>query len=181
MADLTQTRMTIAEFKQLPESSEHIELLYGELVMSPAPKNKHQSAVGKSLLLLNQLTSKGEVVLSPMDVYLDDENVVQPDVFWVSGPDSLCQLGADDYWHGAPDLVVEVLSPGSALRDKTTKFKLYERHGTREYWLVDPEAQYVEVWRLENGTFLRVGVFGPADKFESPLLGQPVDVSVLFQ
>ena len=180
MADLTQTRMTVAEFKQLPESSEHIELVDGEIVMSPTPKYKHQRLIFPLAQLLDQLTNTGSVVVSPMDVYLDNENVVQPDVFWVSGPDSRCQLGEDDYWHGAPDLVVEVLSPGTALRDKTVKFDLYEKCGVREYWLIDPEAQYVEVWRLENGQFRRVGVFGKNDEFESPVLGQLVKVAVLF-
>ena len=180
MADLTQTRMMAAEFKQLPESSEHIELVDGEIVMSPTPKNRHQSVVGNGFTLLRQITSSGSVVVSPMDVYLDNENVVQPDVFWVSGPDSRCQLGEDDYWHGAPDLVVEVLSPDTALRDKTVKFHLYEKHGVREYWLIDPEAQYVEVWRLENGELRRVGVFGKNNEFESPVLGQLVKVAVLF-
>lgn len=181
MADLTRTRMTAAEFKQLPESSEHIELLDGEIIMSPTPKYKHQRLIFPLARLLDQLTDRGTVVISPMDVYLDDENVVQPDVFWVSGPESLCQLGDDDYWHGAPDLVIEVLSPGTALRDKTVKFDLYEKHGVREYWLIDPEARYVEVWRLENGEFQRVGVYGSADRFESPVLNQAVNVTVLFQ
>ena len=181
MADLTRTRMTAAEFKQLPENGELIELLDGEIVMSPTPKYKHQRLIFPLARLLDQLTDRGTVVLSPMDVYLDNENVVQPDVFWVSGPESLCQLGDDDYWHGAPDLVVEVLSPGTALRDKTVKFDLYEKHGVREYWLIDPDAQYIEVWRLESGTFRRVGVFGPADKFESSVLSQIIEVSRLFQ
>ena len=180
MADLAQTRITAAEFKQLPESSDHIELVDGEIVMSPTPKYKHQRLILPLSHLLDRLTNSGTVVLSPMDVYLDDENVVQPDVFWVSGSDSRCQLGDDDYWHGAPDLVVEVLSPGTALRDKTVKFSLYEKHGVREYWLIDPDAQYIEVWRLENNAFQRIGVFGAADQFESATLGQTVNLAVLF-
>ena len=88
-------------------------------------------------------------------------------MFWVSGADSLCKLGADDYWHGAPDLVVEVLSPSTALRDHGVKFGLYEQHGTREYWLIDPAAEFVEVFRRENDAFVRFGAFGNAETFRA--------------
>jgi Uma2 family endonuclease len=121
------------------------------------------------------------VVISPMDVHLDDENVVQPDVFWVSGADSLCKLGEDGHWHGAPDLVVEVLSPSTALRDHGVKFALYERFGTREYWLIDPEGEFVEVFHREGEIFRRFGVFGREDVFAlSVLLDVTVQVSALF-
>ncbi len=180
MADRTQIRMTAAEFKQLPESSEHIELIYGETIVSPTPKFVHQKLVFLIAKLVESLTSKGTVVLSPMDVYLDDENVVQSDIFWVSGPESNCQLGDDDYWHGAPDLVVEIASPSTARLDRTVKFDLYEKFGVREYWLVDPLAQYFEVWKLGAGKFQRGGAFGPSDKFESAVLSQTVDMAAVF-
>src|SRR3954471_15166355 len=116
MVEITQTRthVTLDEFKALPESLDHIELIAGELIMSPTPKYKHQNIVGNGYSELKAKRTSGTVVVSPMDVYLDEENVLQPDVFWVSGADSLCQLGADGYWHGAPDLVIEVLSPSTA-------------------------------------------------------------------
>src|SRR5690606_22104288 len=101
MSDIARTRVTLEEFKALPESLDHIELIDGELILSPTPKFKHQNAVGNVLVMLKQL-SQGKAVVSPMDVYLDNENVLQPDVFWVRGADSLCKLGEDGYWHGAP-------------------------------------------------------------------------------
>lgn len=80
-----------------------------------------------------------------------------------------------------PDLVIEVLSPGTALRDKTIEFELYERYGTREYWLVDPDALYIEVWRLDESTFARFGVFRSGGMFESAVLGQMVEAALVFK
>ena len=116
-----------------------------------------------------------------VEEHLDDENVVQPDVFWVSGVESLCKLGADGYWHGAPDLVVEVLSPSTALRDHGVKFALYEQHGTREYWLIDTEGEFVEVFHREGERLTRFGVFGTKDSFAlSVLSAAEIPVSILF-
>ena len=95
MAETVRERITIEEFLQLPETNTPSELIQGELIVSPAPIHAHQRIVGKFFLYLTQLTGKstlgGEVVVSPSDVHLDNENVVQPDVFWVSGADSRCR------------------------------------------------------------------------------------------
>ena len=180
MVDIPRTRTTLDEFKALPESLDHIELIAGALVMSPTPKYKHQNIVGNGLVVLKQLP-EGKAVVAPMDVYLDDENVVQPDVFWVSGADSPCKLGGDGYWHGAPDLVLEVLSPSTAKRDHGEKFDLYQRHGTREYWLIDPEAEFVEVFRRDGDAFVRYGVFGREASFALGVLPNiQIQVSTLF-
>jgi Uma2 family endonuclease len=181
MADITRTRMTLDEFKALPESMEHNELIEGELIGSPTPKYKHQNAAGNTATELKQRVPQGKVVIAPMDVYLDDENVVEPDVFWVSGENSLCKLGEDGYWHGAPDLVIEVLSPSTALYDHGVKFKLYERFGTHEYWLIDPEGEFVEVFRRQDDTFVRFGVFGRDASFALSVLPDvTIQVSTLF-
>lgn len=174
MADVTKTRMHAEEFLALPESNLPIELIDGEVIMSPSPKDIHQKVVGLLHQLLVKLTSGGEIRLSPMDVHLDDLNILQPDIFWVSGPDSLCQLGEDGYWHGAPDLVVEVLSEATTLRDRREKFNLYEKHGSREYWIVDTTGRYVEVWQRIGEQLQRVGVYAADESFESPLLGGKV-------
>lgn len=96
MVEQTQTRMTAAEFQRLPESSERIELINAEMIVSP-PRHRHRNGIGNLHLMLAGLIPSGSVVLSPMDVYLSDTDVVQPDLFWVSGPESKCKLGADDY------------------------------------------------------------------------------------
>jgi Uma2 family endonuclease len=180
MADITRTRMTAAEFASLPETPTPPELIDGEVIVSPTPRNTHQAVVRSLLLALTRL-GEGEAILSPMDVYLDDDNVVQPDLFWVSGAKSRCQLGEDDYWHGAPDLVVEVLSPGTARRDRGDKYDLYQRHGVREYWIVDPAARFVEVFVYQGEGFTRQGLYGPEETFASSVLaGREIGLEQIF-
>src|SRR5687768_3772146 len=98
------TQMTAHEYKQLPETTQPTELINGEMIVSPTPKLTHQMISIRLSVLLSQLITTGMVISAPMDVYLDGLNAVQPDVFWVSGPDSLCKRGEDDYLYGAPDL-----------------------------------------------------------------------------
>ena len=175
----TKTRLTAAAFFQMPETNTPEELLDGEVIMSPPPVPKHQSVAFKTGKLLDSLIPNGEVFVAPVGVLLDEANVPEPDVVWVS-ESGTCRIG-ERYLEGAPDLIVEVLSPGTALRDKTTKFRLYERHGVKEYWLADPDAQYLEVWRLDEDRFIQQGVYGPGATFESAALGgKTVDLSAVF-
>jgi Uma2 family endonuclease len=175
------TRITASDYALLPETTVPTELIDGEIFVSASPKEKHQKVVGQTFQLVSSLKKVGTVVFAPMDVYLDEHNVFQPDIFWVSGEASLCQLGSDDYWHGAPDLVCNVLSPGTAKRDRDDKFKVYERTGVRELWLIDPLNVYVEVYILQNNQLMRQGVYEPEDTFQSPVLdNQPVEVKRLF-
>jgi Uma2 family endonuclease len=115
-----------------------------------------------------------------LDVYLGDDNVVQPDVMWIA-PDSPCTIG-EKHLDGPPDLVVEVLSPSTAHLDKTGKFHLYERHCVREYWIVDPVHKLMEVWALQAGAYRQQGIYGPDESFPSPVLGgQPVAMQAVFE
>jgi Uma2 family endonuclease len=176
-----QTRMTAKEFLALPESNQPVELIHGEVIMSPTPTPSHQRVVGDVFFFVKQMAKAhgGQAFVAPLDVYLDEENVVQPDVLWIA-PDSRCTVG-DSCLNGAPDLVIEVLSPSTARRDKTVKFRLYEKHGVREYWMVDPAAQYVEVWQAEAGKFAQKGVYGPGEKFNTAVFpgGEAVDVTAI--
>ena len=175
MAEATRTRMTAAEYAELPETNTPTELIHGQLIVSPSPKTYHQEIAGESYALIRRIAPSGKVLFAPVGVFLDADNVVEPDVFWVSGPDSTCQRGEEGYWHGGPDLVIEVLSPGTAKRDRTIKKDLYEQHGTREYWLVEPYTQLTEVWLLDaSGLFEQLGIFDPGDQFTSPVLGDKV-------
>jgi Uma2 family endonuclease len=184
MATIERVRMTPAEFKQLGETVQPTELIDGEVIVSPTPRNIHQESVGETYFFLKQLSRQnpaaGRAVIAPMDVWLG-EDCVQPDVFWVSGEGSQCKLGEDGYWYGAPDLVVEVLSPSTAHRDRGVKFDLYEKHGVREYWLADPDGQYIEVYGRENERFVRVGVFTGEQTFSSTVLGVNVNVGTLLK
>ncbi|MBC7814895.1 MAG: Uma2 family endonuclease [Burkholderiales bacterium] len=179
MSDATRIRMTLAEFKAMPETSGFVEFIAGEVIVSPTPKYPHQQSVAKIHLYLDGLDLAGEIVLSPMDVYFG-EDALEPDVFWVM-PGGRCQLGEDGYWYGAPDLVVEVASPSTVYRDRGRKFEIYEEYGVREYWLVDTDARFIEVYALVDGRFERKGVFGKGTEFTSAVLGQTVKVDMLFK
>ena len=168
-----QTKMTAQEFLQLPESQTFTELINGEIIVSPAPKDSHQSTVFETAKYVERLAPHGKVRLAPIDVYLDESNVIQPDVMWNSS-ESQCILIEDDYWRGAPDLIVEVLSRSTALRDKRAKFHLYEEHGVKEYWIVDALARYVEVWRQQEGEFVHNGIYGEGETFVSAVLDEKV-------
>lgn len=144
----------------------------------PTPIVPHQDVVLNTAFVLKPLIPNGRIFISPIEVYLDEHNIPQPDLVWVA-ENSICKIERKRLV-GAPDLVVEVLSPSTAKRDKTDKFKLYEKHGTREYWLVDPEYNQIEVWKRGANGFERQGVYGVGDSFESATLGNSVDVSLVF-
>jgi Uma2 family endonuclease len=104
-------------------------------------------------------------------LHLDDDNSFEPDLFWISPENAQCFLEENGrYWRGAPDLVVEILSPSTASDDRGVKFEVYQKHGVGEYWLVDPEAKFVEVHRLEGRKFARQGVYKPNQPFVSAAL-----------
>jgi Uma2 family endonuclease len=173
--------ITLEEFRALPETNTPIELIDGELIVSPSPIDLHQDATGNTYIVVKKVGTKGKAKISPLDVYLGD-NVVQPDVFWVSNEGSQCKLGDDGFWYGAPDLVVEVLSPGSANRDHRRKYQLYEQFGSREYWIIDPQTEAVYVFfrkTRQDERFEALGIFKRGQSFESPLLAANIDVNDL--
>lgn len=172
--------MTREAFLALPETTQPIELVEGVVYMAPSPNYDHQKiSVHLSTRLLTILPN-GDVGVAPLDVHFDDETILQPDLFWVSQGNPNCIL-QDGYWHGAPDLCIEILSPSTAIRDKRDKFALYERFGVREYWIVDPTHQVVDVWSLVEGKFTRIGTFGAADTLPSVVLsGVSVSLASIF-
>lgn len=133
-----------------PETLRRRELEYGMVREPPAPFYDHQAVVTNLVALLAprvRARALGRLCVSPIDVVLDADHalIVQPDAVFISTP----RLGIirDQIW-GAPDLVVEVLSPGTMRRDRTRKLAWYRRYGVREYWLVDPKRHTVDVVRL---------------------------------
>jgi len=113
------------------------ELLFGRFVMSPAPSNRHQTLVMllSEILLRAARRGGGRAFVGPADVVLADDTVVQPDLFFVRA--DRASIVAVEETRGAPDIVVEVLSPGTARRDRVEKLELYARAGVREYWIAD--------------------------------------------
>lgn len=136
---------------ELPETNQGMELWDGELVMSPSPRPGHQKVVLRIARLLEDFVlprQLGEVFVSPLDVVFSPRRVVQPDVIFVSQANGRI---IQDRIHGAPDLLVEVISEGTGRRDRIEKKALYEQFRVAEYWMVDPEARTIEVFALTQG------------------------------
>ncbi|MEQ8676725.1 MAG: Uma2 family endonuclease [Aggregatilineales bacterium] len=181
------TPMTATDFANLPETMTRIELIngvvvyphgYGEGDMAPAPQISHQMVTGKTYALLLKLDLNGTVLIAPVDVKLPDSSTIQPDVLWIA-PDSLCVIERQRIV-GAPELMVEVISPGSERYDKVDKFRLYEKNGVKEYWIAHPEAKYLEVWQLINGLFQKSGIYKMDESFTSPLLQKVIHLAEIF-
>ena len=173
--DLHTKHMMAEAFLRLPETLIPTELIKGVVIVSPSPEIRHQDVSSNTNDILKRLIPNGKAYYAPMDVRFDDENVVQPDLFWVSDH-SNCQRIDGKYFQGPPDLTVEILSPSTARRDHETKFALYEQHGVREYWIIDLETNKVAVWSLDDGRFRDVGNFGVGETFTSPLLNVQISI-----
>ncbi len=177
---VTPLKLTYEEFCQLPESMLSHELIDGELRMPAAPVRKHQRVVGNIYFAVRPHVEQnrlGLLELSPVDVVLDKDRplVLQPDLLFISGERASI---ARDKVYGAPDLVVEIFSRAGAVFDRTEKATFYAQYGVREYWLVDLEAETVEVRRLEVQGYETLGVFGRGDTLRSvlfPGLHLPID------
>lgn len=174
--------LTYDDYCRLP-SEERYELIEGGLRLVPSPSVFHQEVSGRISRALWQWVDErrlGKVYYSPIDVVLDEHNVVQPDILYVAKE----RLGVlkDRCVEGAPDLVVEILSPGTVGWDRTEKRELYGRFGVRELWLVDPEAKSVEVAELKGNELATALVFTSGAQLGSPLLpGFSLDVDALFR
>jgi Uma2 family endonuclease len=167
-----QTRIwTYADYAALPDDGHRYQVIEGELSMVPAPGAAHQRIVVKLAGTFDQHVTTndlGEILIAPYDVVLAERNIVQPDLLFIS-KERLDNI-TDANVQGAPDLVVEILSPGAAEMDKTRKRDLYARFGVREYWLVSPEAGSIEVLYLEKESFERLGLYGAGDDVKSKVL-----------
>lgn len=144
------------------------EVIEGQLLLTPSPRTYHQKITGNLFGILLQHVREnrlGEVLIAPCDVVLSSTNVVQPDILFVRR-DRLAII-EEKYVSAAPDLVVEVLSPGTTLRDRRLKFRLYARFGVRELWIVDPNVHAIEVFRSSGKSLRLAAVFGRSDTLGS--------------
>jgi Uma2 family endonuclease len=151
---MASTRITWQEAQLMPEDGKRYEAIDGELyVTPPAPVLRHQWISGNLQAALRRLLMEpghGWVFGAPIGVeFPETEEGVQPDIIFVSTARS--ERLVKERIRGAPDLVVEILSPGTAERDRTIKLKLYRRQGINQYWIVDPDANSVDVWDLAGG------------------------------
>jgi Uma2 family endonuclease len=141
----------VSDYFQLDEDA-RCELIQGRLFVSPSPFYLHQTTI---LVLARMLESTihasgGFLVLAPMDVELSEHSVVQPDMMAISH-DRRAILA--DHIQGAPDLVIEVVSPGSVRRDRHDKLRLYCEAGVAEYWIIDPAERNVDFFVLKDGKY----------------------------
>ncbi len=178
----TKIKFTYKDYKSLPESeTKRYELLEGELIMVPSPNEYHQRISGKLEFILRAFVegkNLGRVYYALLDVHLG-EDVVQPDILFVSREH--LSIITEEEIRGAPDLVVEILSPATAERDQTYKKTLYARHGVREYWIVDPEEKALEVMTLGKAGFESSGTYGKRDILKSSIFsGLNISLSEVF-
>jgi Uma2 family endonuclease len=157
-------------FRMLPEGT-LCEVIDNVLYMSPAPKYNHQRLTGliySRLVNHTEKTGSGEVIISPFDVYLENLlSAVQPDILYISN-ENRDILKEDGYIHGAPDLIVEVLS-SDIQRDKVQKKNLYERAGVKEYFIVNPKDNKVLAYALNHQSTYEL-IYEAIGQFKSALL-----------
>ncbi|MBI2885876.1 MAG: Uma2 family endonuclease [Chloroflexi bacterium] len=173
-------KFTVRDYVATPVDKRY-ELLEGELLVAPSPPPNHQRITRRLLRWLSEFVEQrnlGEVFDAPLDVILSDYDVLQPDVLFISKE----RAGIiRDRIYGAPDLVVEVLSPGTEERDRVLKRTIYARYGVREYWLVDPQQESVEVLALEPEGFVLAAIYHAGEALTSPVLeGLALAVEPLF-
>ena len=165
------TCYTYEDYLNFPDDI-RCEIINGEIHdMTPSPTSKHQRVSGKIHRLignyLEEQTYPCQVFAAPLDVVLAQDQVVQPDVFIVCDPEKVKQ-----YIFGAPDTVFEIASPSTSLKDRREKMSLYERFGVREYFLVDPEAEFLEKYVLNDGKYGgRAGIYAGEDTFRIDTIG----------
>jgi Uma2 family endonuclease len=180
------TRWTTADLDILARvEGTREEIIEGELHMSSQPDWHHQETSDNFLYELKAWLRAGGSgkTLSAPGVIFDEENAVAPDVVWVSAERLAGVLGEDGKLHAAPDLAVEVLSPGARnqRRDQEVKLRLYSMRGVREYWIADWQAKTVEVYRRAEAALKLAATLYAEDELTSPLLpGFRVKVGQLF-
>jgi Uma2 family endonuclease len=161
---ITQT-YTYDDYVTWPDD-ERWEIIDGEAyAMTPAPTTGHQRILGKIFSQFEQFFrgKSCEPFIAPTDVVLDDTNIVQPDILVVCDPSKITKKNIQ----GAPDLVIEILSPSTSLKDRREKRRLFERFGVREYIIIDPHAETAERFALIEGRYGAPDIFNWDETFTS--------------
>ena len=186
-APVPDVRLTYDDFLLFPDDGKRHELIDGVHYVTPAPRVRHQELVGRLHLALGNYLSEhpaaGRVLLAPVDVVMSFHDIVVPDLIFVAGDQTGILTEANI--QGAPALVVEVLSKRTRKRDVQIKRRLFEQRGVREYWLVDPELDTLQVLRLSpESRLVRVEELTAegGGTLTTPLLpGCDIDVRTLFR
>jgi Uma2 family endonuclease len=178
MQDVEKKKWTYQEYFQLGEEV-HCEVIEGELSMTPAPTLDHQDvSINLEMAMLQYVIGKdlGKIFDAPVDVILDENNIVQPDIVFVAKP-NLKMLRKKGIV-GSPDLVVEIISPSSIQRDRYEKKELYEKFTIAEYWLVDIPNRSIEIMSLDNTKYSLFSFACGKGKVKSKVLaGLEIEIS----
>ena len=167
-------RWNIADLELFPDDGKRYEIIDGELIVTRAPRWSHQQVTGRIFNALDdwcQSEGFGEAAINPGIIFTDEDNVI-PDVVWASSERLDLLLDEAEHLTGAPELVVEVLSPGekNEKRDTQLKLKLYSQQGVQEYWIVNKDLRQVQVYRRENALLTLTLTLQAGDPLTSPLL-----------
>ena len=181
----TELRWTTADLELMPDDGKRYEIVDGELYVSTQPHWHHQVVCSELTYCLQQWsrqTNAGIATQAPGLIF-GENDAVAPDVVWISHDRLQTALALDGKLYAAPELVVEVLSPGSTneRRDREAKLKLYSRRGVLEYWIVDWRQRQVEVYRRQELALRLVATLYEQDELQSPMLpGFACDLRRLF-
>lgn len=178
-----QGQWTYSHYLALPDDGRRYEIVDGVLYMAPpSPTGWHQSAAGTLYYYLMthvKYAGLGNVFIAPLDVELAPHTVVQPDVVVLLNRS--LEKCTSSHIRGAPDLVIEVLSPGTAAYDRRQKYNAYARAGVQEYWVVVTEQQAAEVFFLETSGYYLAGTYSSEDSIRSLIVPNfPVQVKEFF-
>jgi len=141
-------KYTYQDYLNLPDDGKRYELINGELVMTPAPNTIHQNIIVKMIYEIERFLQQqkiGKLFCAPTDVKFNDTNILQPDIVFISKERS--GVITENIINGAPDLIIEILSPGTAYYDLIEKKEIYEQYGVKEYWIVDPKKNRVDIYQ----------------------------------
>ena len=183
MAAVTEKKKyTYEDYLKTPDDKRY-ELIEGDLLMTPSPTARHQRLAKRIGFALDKFVTEnslGEVFIAPFDVHLDNENVFEPDILFIS-KDRMSIIGEKNV-QGAPDFVVEVLSESTAYRDTIQKKKMYAKFGVKEYWIVAPDDKLVEVYVLKNrGEYQLLKTYDEKGIIESQVIkGFKIDLVKIF-
>lgn len=181
-----EVKYTYQDLLTTPDDLHRYELFEGDLVMTPAPNPAHQFAVSNLHRLLSNYAEAhnlGKLLIAPLDVYFDEETVVEPDILFVAK--ERLHIIDEQKVNGAPDVIIEVISPSTEQRDRGFKFKRYAQEGVKEYWIVrpdevgtrprsaeaervDPTKKTIEIYELREKGFVLSAAFTNKDEVRSP-------------
>jgi Uma2 family endonuclease len=182
---IAEKKITVEEFRQMEFEGEdaYYELINGEIVKKAAPTPLHQAVSGSLFFYLYQFVldkKLGRVFSAPIDVYLHEFSHVLPDILFISNENSSI-IDMNEGILGVPDLVVEIISPSSIYKDRVLKNNDYEAAGVKEYWLVDPKNQAIEVYESIDKTFRLFSFAAEEGTVKSRLLdGFELEITNLF-